>query len=475
MLEILFLIIGLLAGAIVGGGYFYTKYTSQSAKLAEENNRVMAEAYANKRLLVDKIAELDGVKEEVRLQELRLMNLNTERARMTIEVQQWKEKFEARDKEVEGLQEQFRMEFENIASRILTQNSEQLSISNSNKINDLLSPLKEKLQSFEKKVEETYQQEAKERFHLQKELASLHQLNQQLSFDANNLTKALKNDSKTQGNWGELVLTKILENTGLREGQEFVIQGKDMVLNDEQGNRQQPDVILNLPDNRHIIIDSKVSLTAYERYINAETELEQKAFLKKHIESLTSHIIQLGAKHYDALPGLLSPDFVLMFLPLESAFSVAINQKPDLFHKAFEQKIVIVSPTTLLATLKTVSSIWKMEHQNRNAADIARQGGLLYDKLMAFTEEIERIGKGLKQANDGYENALHRLTTGRDSLLNRAEKLKDLGVKSTKKLPNNLKDKYLNEQEIVSTENVVKLYDVAPNNANTSVSDASAS
>ncbi len=427
-------LLGLIVGAMLS--YFYSQ--TQKGRQDVESAKFMAEAYAAKKQLADKIAEMGAYTEEIRLQQMQLINLSSDKARLNAEYQGLHKRFQERESEFIENRKQMQSEFERMASKILDENTRKLSASNEDKLGILLSPLKEKLVEFERKVTETYSTESRERFHLQKELESLVQLNQQLSSEAHNLTKALKGENKTQGNWGEFILIRILESSGLREGEEFVVQGKNLGLKNEMGDRFQPDVILQLPDKRHIIIDAKVSLTAYERYIHADTELEKKAFLKKHIDSIQSHVQNLGAKHYDALENLATPDFVLLFMPLESAFSAAVGSKTDLFNYAFSRKIVIVSPTTLLATLKTISSIWKLEHQNRNSAEIARQGGLLYDKLVTFTEELEKVGKSLRTASDSYENAMHRLSDGRDSLMNRAEKLKELGVKSNKQVANSL-------------------------------------
>ncbi len=449
MTTFIAIILGVILGAAIGAVLIYTYCQSQKGKYEADSARLMAEAYAAKKQLSDKIAEVGGYTEEIRLQQMQLMNLSSDKARIMAEFQGSQKRFQEREAEfVETRRQmqaefvetrkQMQLEFERMASKILDDNTRKLSASNEDKLGVLLSPLKERLAEFEKKVTETYSTESRERFHLQKELESLVQLNQQLSAEAQNLTKALKGENKTQGNWGEFILTRILESSGLREGEEFIVQGKTLNLKNEDGDRFQPDVILQLPDKRHIIVDSKVSLTSYERYIHAETELEKKAFLKKHIDSIQNHVQNLGAKHYDALENLATPDFVLLFMPLESAFSAAIGSKADLFNYAFARKIVIVSPTTLLATLKTISSIWKLEHQNRNASEIARQGGLLYDKLVTFTEELEKVGKNIRGASDSYENAMHRLSEGRDSLMNRAEKLKELGVKSNKQVANSL-------------------------------------
>ncbi|MCL4136143.1 UNVERIFIED_CONTAM: hypothetical protein GTU68_036988 [Idotea baltica] len=335
----------------------------------------------------------------------------------------------------EAQEARFRVEFENLTTQILEKNTQKLSQDNQTSLQHLLQPLKERITQFEKKVEDTYQQEARERFNLQKEIGKLVELNHQMSEEAQNLTKALKGDSKAQGNWGEMVLARILESSGLREGEEFIVQGKDMALHSAEGKRLQPDVIIQLPEGKHLIIDAKVSLTAYERHASEELPEQKNVALKQHIDSVTTHIHQLSGKHYSAIEALNAPDFVLMFLPVEPAFHLAIQQKKDLFAFAWEKRIVLVSPSTLLATLKTVASLWSMEHQNQNAQEIARQGGALYDKFVGFVDEMEKVGKSLDRASNSYHDAMNKLKNGKGNLTSRAEKLRELGVKNSKQLP----------------------------------------
>ncbi|MEO0471482.1 MAG: DNA recombination protein RmuC [Bacteroidota bacterium] len=332
-------------------------------------------------------------------------------------------------------EEKMRLSFESIARSVLDQNAAQLHQSHQQGMQHLLDPLKERLQSFEQKVDDTYQKEARERFHLQKEIEQLLHMNQSMREEANNLTKALKGDSKVQGNWGELVLSRVLESSGLREGEEYVIQAKELSLTNEEGRRLQPDVIIQLPDQKHIIIDSKVSLTAYERYTATESREDRQTFARQHLQSVLTHIQQLSDKHYANLKGLQAPDFVLLFMPIEPAFSLALQERKDLFAYAWERKIVLVSPTTLLATLKTVASLWKLEQQNANAMEIARQGGALYDKFVGFAEELEKVGVQLERAQRSHAEAMNRLRSGHGNLLGRAEKLRKLGVKHKKQLP----------------------------------------
>ncbi len=325
------------------------------------------------------------------------------------------------------------MQFENLASRVLESNSQKLKEQNQESLQHLLSPLKDRIQAFEQKVDDTYQKEARERHSLKHEVEQLHKLNLEMSEEARNLTRALKGDSKAQGNWGEIILSRVLESSGLREGQEFIVQGKDLELKSMNGRRLQPDVIIQLPDNKHLIVDAKVSLTAYERYVEAEPEY-QDIHLKQHLDSMLKHIKELSDKHYSGLEALNSPDFVLLFMPIEPAFSLAIQSKPELFSLAWDKKIVLVSPSTLLATLKTVASIWQIDQQNSNAREIARQGGALYDKFVLFVEELEKIGKSLDKASDAYHQAMQRLSQGRGNLMSRAEKLQELGATTHKNL-----------------------------------------
>ena len=332
------------------------------------------------------------------------------------------------------VREQLQTDFAQLATKVLNQNSQQLANRHEDTLRHVLTPLRERLETFEKRVEDSYQQEARERFSLQQEIHKLTELNLRMGEEARNLTQALKGDSKAQGNWGELVLGRILEHSGLREGEEYVLQSKGLGLVDTEGRKFQPDVIVQLPDGKHLIVDAKVSLTAYERYVAATDDTDRQQALQAHIQSILTHIQQLSSKHYSGLKGVHSPDFVLMFMPVEPAFSAALQQRHDLFTLAWKQRIVLVSPTTLLATLKTVASVWKLEQQNRHAEEIARQGGALYDKFVGFVEELENIGKHLQRSDQAFTQAMNKLQLGRGSLTSRAEKLRELGVKHNKRL-----------------------------------------
>lgn len=349
-------------------------------------------------------------------------------------------KQEEHKQEIENLQKKLSAEFENIANRVLEEKSLKFTEQNKNNIDIILSPLKEKITSFEEKVERTYQAESKERVELKIRLEELTKLNQRVSDEANNLAKALKGDNKTQGNWGEMLLEKILERSGLTKEIEYTTQH---ATQNNEGRSIKPDVIIHLPDSKHIVIDSKVSLLAYEAFSNAETEEERERYKKEHINSLRNHIKLLADKNYQTSAGLTLPDFVLMFIPLEPSFSLAIQADQEIFNFAWDKKIVMVSPSTLLATLRTIASIWKQEKQNKNALEIARQGADLYDKLVGFTEDILKIGDRITQSQNAYQDALKKLSTGSGNLIKRAENIKKLGASPTK----NFSDKLLNNDE----------------------------
>ena len=349
-----------------------------------------------------------------------------------------KEKLDTQKAELEELQKKFTTEFENIATKILEKNSEKFTAANQKNIGEVLNPLKEKILLFEKKVEDTYQKGLKDQTELRAELLKLYDLNNKISEEANNLTKALKGDVKKQGNWGEVVLERILERSGLNEGE----QGYQKQFSDttEDGKRIQPDVVINLPDNKHIIVDSKVSLIAYERAVNAETDEQRLKFVKEHLLSLRTHIKGLSEKHYQTASKLNSPDFVLLFIPIEASFSVAVQEDQELFSFAWDQKVVMVSPSTLLATLRTISSIWQQENQTRNAIEIARQSGALYDKFVGFVSDLDKLGNNLNTTRKTYDDAMSKLKDGRGNLIRSVENIRKLGAKATKELPRTMLD-----------------------------------
>lgn len=368
--------------------------------------------------------------------------------RLKAEYAHLEEKLSEQKQQLRELQEQFRTEFKNLANDILEEKSKKFTEQNKEKLDQLLKPLGEKISEFQKRVEESHKEDIKGRSALDQHLRMLQEMNQKMSEEAKNLTKALKGDTKKQGNWGEVILQRILERSGLKKGSEYETQHSTTM---EDGRRLQPDVIVKLPDEKRLIIDSKVSLTAYEKYSSTEELDEQATYLRQHIQSLRSHVRNLSTKSYDQIHGFNSPDFVLLFIPIEPAFGLAMQNDPDLYNEAFDRNIIIVSPTTLLATLATIENVWKQEYQNRNAMEIAKRGGLLYDKFVGFVENLEDVGKRIRQTNESYESAMKQLSTGAGNLVGQAEKLRELGANASKKLSGDLADRALesgnNDQE----------------------------
>jgi DNA recombination protein RmuC len=361
--------------------------------------------------------------------------LLAEKSRMTKAEEAFKaqrERLAEQEVYMQDIQQKFKLEFENVANKLLDEKSQKFTETNKNSLDLLLNPLKENIKLFEEKVEKVYKAESDERNVLKGEISKLMELNKQISEEANNLTRALKADTKKQGNWGEVILDRLLEASGLLEGESYTKQGKGMNLVDEDGNRFQPDVIINLPDNKHIVIDSKVSLLAYERLVNCETDEDREMHLKQHILSIKGHINGLGGKNYHDLYGINSPDFVLLFVAIESSFAIAIQREVELFEFAWNKKVVLVTPSTLLATLKTVASIWKQEQQTRNAIDIATKAGALYDKFVGFINDLKKIGDHIDRSKDAYNDAFSKLSAGNGNLIGRVETLRKLGAKSTK-------------------------------------------
>lgn len=338
-------------------------------------------------------------------------------------------------------------QFQNLAQRIFEEKSNRFTEQNQNNLDTLLKPLREQLDGFRKKVEDVYDKESKERVSLLSEINHLKSLNQRISEDAINLTNALKGQNKAQGNWGEMILERLLESSGLQNGREYETQGS---FRDEAGRLLRPDVVVHLPDEKDIVIDSKASLTAYERYVSAEEESERQEALKQHIASIQAHMKGLADKRYEELPGVRSLDFVLMFIPIEAAFLLAMETDRELFMHSLERNILLVSPSTLLVTLRTIHNIWRYEYQNRNALLIAQKAGDLYDKFVLFSESLEQVGDGLDRARTAYETSRKRLSEGTGNLVRRVEGLRELGIKVSKKMPQQLLDASedaTNEQE----------------------------
>jgi DNA recombination protein RmuC len=397
------------------------KAEEKAANLISEKDNITKHLKDEQTRLLDELFDVRN--------QLSQANQSLESSRSFFKAQQ--EKLNEQKQEIEQTRTHFQREFENIAEKLLKEKSREFTDVNKLSIDTILNPLKENIKAFEEKVDKVYNMEAAERNTLKGVITQLMDLNKLISTEASNLTKALKGDNKKQGNWGEVILEKVLERSGLIRDREYRIQAS---LNSIEGSRLQPDVIIDLPDEKHLIIDSKVSLIAYERLVNCETDDERKLFSKAHVESIRKHVADLSSKSYHDLYQVNSPDFVLLFVPIESSFSFAVQLDADLFSDAWDKRVVIVSPSTLLATLRTIASIWKQERQNRNVLEIARLSGEMYDKFVGFVSDMESIGKNIKQSQDSYDKALNKLTDGRGNLTITAEKIKKLGAKANKQI-----------------------------------------
>ena len=429
-----YLVYGILALVFLVAGYFLGNYI-QNLKTKSSHSTLLEREQQLRNNLTEMEKRLAlGIEEtsELRSQKERL---GIQISRYEAEMENLQQKNTEQKADVEKLQEKFTKEFENLANKILDVKSEKFTKQNKENIENILNPLKEKIKTFEDKVEKSQKENISIHSSLKEQLLNLQSQNLKITQEAENLTKALKGDSKMQGNWGELVLERVLEKSGLEKDREYSVQQS---FTREDGSRVLPDVIINLPDGKKMVVDSKVSLTAYERYINAEEEFQEK-YLKEHISSIKNHVDQLSSKKYEDLYEMESPDFVLMFVPIEPAFAIAINNDNSIYNKAFEQNIVIVTPSTLLATLRTIDSMWNNEKQQRNAIEIARQAGALYDKFEGFISDLTKVGKKMDEAKIEYKGAMNKLVEGRGNIITSIEKLKKMGAKTKKSLP----DKYL--------------------------------
>jgi DNA recombination protein RmuC len=372
------------------------------------------------------------LKTEIESKQDKIISITKELITAKVLADKLEEKLSEQKADLINLREQFTKEFENLANKIFEEKSRKFTDQNKTNLDDILKPFNEKIKDFEKKVGEVYDIEMRDKISLREEVKKLYELNSKISDEANNLTKALKGDNKTQGNWGELILEKVLERSGLTKDREYKTQ---VVTKNVDGEIIKPDVVVFLPDSKHLVIDAKVSLIAYENFINTDEKTLQEKFLKEHIASVKSHVKLLSDKNYYSSTDFSTPDFVLLFMPIESAFSAAVQNDMEMFNYAWERRIVIVSPTTLLATLRTVSSLWKIESQNRYAIEIANQAGALYDKFEGFIKDLLDMGKKMDDSKKSYEEAMKKLSTGKGNLVNRIENLKTLGAKATKNLP----------------------------------------
>ncbi|MCB0530033.1 MAG: DNA recombination protein RmuC [Saprospiraceae bacterium] len=385
-------------------------------------------------------AQSETLRSDLNQREQELRDAHAQLAAREQQIYHLETKLREQKAEVEQLQQRFKTEFENIANRLLEEKSQRFSDQNMQQLQTVLSPLKEKIREFEEQVDRKFLEETREKSSLKKEIEQLHQLNQQLSQDAHNLASALKGQSKVQGDWGEFQLETLLENSGLQKGIHFFSQ---MTFRDDEGQAKRPDFIIQLPDNKHLVVDAKVSLTAFERYYNTDSPEERDRFLKAHISSLRSHVDNLSRTNYQMLYQINTPDYLLLFVPLENALSIAAQADPKLFTDALDRNIVLVTTSSLLATMRTVAHLWKQEKQARSVLEIARQSGLLYDKFVSFVEDLKTIGARLDNARTAYDEAMNKLVSATrpgDTLIGKAEKIRELGARATKSLPQELID-----------------------------------
>tara|TARA_R100001369_G_scaffold20091_1_gene36717 strand:- start:216152 stop:217561 length:1410 start_codon:yes stop_codon:yes gene_type:complete len=453
----LFLIIAIIAGLLIG--HLLTKFKMKSAALIfeEKNNQLKLQIEEVKNNYINQLDSLKilntenkfHLEKQVSKIELERETIRKEKDFLSTELATRNSEFESlarknaeQKKEVEQLQERFSKEFENLANRIFDQKSEKFTLLNKENIQNLLDPLGEKIKSFEQKVEKNNTDFIQRHAQLGEQLQHLNTQNLKISEEAINLTKALKGDNKMQGNWGEMILERVLERSGLQKGSEYLVQQN---FQNSDGKRMMPDVIIQLPGNKKMIVDSKVSLNAYERYMNEQIDSDKETHLKNHLISLRSRVEELSAKNYHLIYEMESPDFVLLFIPIEAAFALASNMYPNLYNDAFDKNIIIVTPTTLLAVLKTIDSMWQNEKQKQNAIDIANQAGALYDSFTNLTEDLLKVGKQIGTVQNTYDTAMKKLT-GKGNLIKKVENLKKLGARASKQLDANLLNKAKNHE-----------------------------
>jgi DNA recombination protein RmuC len=425
--NILFLISGFIAGGLISWFILRQRTSVYKESALQQYNRFEDEATLLRNNIADKEERINTLTASVSERDADLRNLRG--------------KLDEQKEDLEKMNERFKMEFKNLANEILEEKSKRFTEHNREKLDELLKPFNENLKDFKKKVEDTHLEGEKGRASLFTKIKDLEELNIRISDEAHALTRALKGESKTQGNWGEMILESILEKSGLVKDREFF---KQVSLVTDEGRKQQPDFIVKYPGDRSIIIDAKVSLTAYEKYCDTEDNSEKETWLKAHLVSVKNHINELTGKNYQDLYQINTLEFVMMFMPVEPAFLLAINADPNLWNYAYERRILIISPTTLFAALKMIESMWRQEYQNRNVMEIAAQGGALYDDFVLLAEKLLKLGKRLDDAREYYDEVIRKLSTGKGNLVGRVEKLKKLGVRAKRELP----DEFLDDEEV---------------------------
>jgi DNA recombination protein RmuC len=415
--SVLFFIIGIIAG-------WYLNRLSGGARVTALESQLMG-----------KNENIKKLENDLSIERQNITRLNREVSARETEAKVLSRQMDEQKKEIERINEKFNIEFKNIANQIIVNNSTEFNRQTSDRLKDLLSPFKEKIEKFEKKIDDTREKQLKESASLIEQINLLNSTSLTISEDAKNLTNALTNKSKIRGDWGEMILEKILENSGLIKGEHYTIQRS---LRDDEQNKLQPDAVIHLPEDRHLIIDSKVSLVDYEKYFNEDNQESRDAHLKDHIKAIYGHIDNLSSKGYQKALGVNPPDFILMFLPVEHALIIALEQDRRLFQYAWEKNIALISPTTLMPTLKIIHNIWRQESQNMNAQAIAEAGGKLYDKFVGFLNDLKDIGNSIEKTKDSFDSALNKLSTGRGNIIGITEKMRELGAKASKNMPDGI-------------------------------------
>ncbi|MBC5773582.1 DNA recombination protein RmuC [Pontibacter sp. KCTC 32443] len=382
-----------------------------------------------------KAEESEQLKAQLRETQTEILDLTNALTKAETDYDYLNKRLQEQTAELEQLREKFLQQFTSISNQVLMNNAEHFKKVSAENLEQILSPLKDRIKEFEAKVDATYEKSLKDSVSLKEQITQLASLNQQMSQDALNLTKALKGESKTQGNWGEYLLESLLEKSGLRKGLHYE---REEVRQNDESKVYRPDVIIRLPDSKHLIIDSKLSLVAYEAYCSCEDDTQLETYLRSHINSIRTHYRDLSSKNYHRLSGINSPDFVMMYIPIEPAFNLALQNDHDLFTDAFEKNIVLVTTSTLLATLRTVAGVWRQEDQKRNVIRIAEESGKLYDKFVGFVDDLKTIGKHIEQSQSAYGLAMNKLTEGKGNLIRKVEQLKELGAKTSKTIDESL-------------------------------------
>jgi len=437
-MELIYLFIGILLGAIAAWLIAKARFLKTDSidpityQALDKQKAILEQQFRDaQQYVANNEVELNVLRDKVNI-------LSTEKATIVSDHKSLQERMSEHKNELEALQLQMKEQFQNIAADIVFKNSQRIQEEHKDKLNDILTPLKDKIEKFESQVKNTHEERIREHQSMKEQLSQLQTLNKSIGDEARNLVTALKGQTKTQGNWGEMILEKVLERSGLVKGREYHVQAS---LQTEDGRRMQPDVIINLPENRNLVVDSKVSLIAYERYSSAEDPLLKEQALKEHISSIRKHIKDLSGKSYQNLYQINTLDFVLLFIPIEPAFALAVEHDAELFNEAFERNIVLVTTSTLLATLRTIASIWRLEYQNKNSVEIARQAGDLYDKFTGLIEDLIGVGAKITNAKDAYDSSMNKLYQGKGNLISRVENLKKLGLKTSKQINQKLLDR----------------------------------